>query len=243
MRVAVRRLRAFLKAAEDAFEPEWREDLRARLRWLGGELGPARDLDVLTGRLRDEAKSLDGPESRACGRLVDTLEKEREQARSALIAALRSDPYFELLDDLEEAARAPRITEDVRLTELAAKAFRKLRKQAVKLNPGSADEELHEVRKTGKKARYAAELAEPVAGKPAARVVKQAKAFQDVIGEHQDAVVAEERLRELAAKRSGSSLLAAGRLIERERTRRAEARAAVPKAWRRLEKAGRAAWS
>jgi len=56
-------------------------------------------------------------------------------------------------------------------------------------------------------------------------------------------VVAEERLRELAATRSGSSLLAAGRLIERERARRAAARAAYPKAWRRLEKAGKSAWS
>ena len=243
MRVAVRRLRAFLKTAEDALEPEWRDDLRARLKWLGGELGPVRDLDVLTDRLRDEATSLDEPEARATGRLVDALEKDRQQARSAMVAALRSDPYYELLDDLEDAARAPHISGDVDLAGLAAKAFRKLRKQAKEITAESDDAALHEVRKTAKKARYAAELAEPVAGKRAARFVKQAKAFQDVVGEHQDAVVAEERLRELAATRSGSSLLAAGRLIERERTRRAEARAAFPKAWRRLEKAGKAAWS
>ena len=243
MRVAVRRLLAFLKTAEDALEPEWRDDLRARLKWLGGELGPVRDLDVLTDRLRDEATSLDEPEARATGRLVDGLEKDRQQARSAMVASLRSDPYYELLDDLEEAARTPRITGDVELTDLAAKAFRKLRKQANEITAESDDAALHEVRKTAKKARYAAELAGPVAGKRAARFVKQAKAFQDVVGEHQDAVVAEERLRELAATRSGSSLLAAGRLIERERTRRAEARAAYPKAWRRLEKAGKAAWA
>ena len=159
-----------------------------------------------------------------------------------MIAALRSDPYYELLDDLENAARAPRITGDVELAGLATKASRKLRKQANEITAESDDAALHEVRKTAKKARYAAELAEPVAGKRAARFVKQAKAFQDVVGEHQDAVVAEERLRELAATRSGSPLLAAGRLIERERTRRAEARG-FPKAWRRLEKAGKAAWS
>ena len=163
--------------------------------------------------------------------------------RDALIAALRSDPYFELLDDLEEAARAPRITEDVRLTELAAKAFRKLRKQAVKLNPGSADEELHEVRKTGKKARYAAELAEPVAGKPAARVVKQAKAFQDVIGEHQDAVVAEERLRALARGVGPRPALVVGRLVERQATRREGSLDALPKAWKRLERSGKRAFA
>ena len=47
-------MRAFLKTVEDALEPEWRDDLRTRLKWLGGELGPVRDLDVLTDRLRDE---------------------------------------------------------------------------------------------------------------------------------------------------------------------------------------------
>jgi CHAD domain-containing protein len=160
-----------------------------------------------------------------------------------MIAALRSDPYYELLDDLEEAARSPRITGDVDLTALARQAFRKLRKQAGKITPDSSDEALHEARKTGKRARYAAELAQPVAGKPAARFVKQAKAFQDVVGDHQDAVVAEERLRELVSTRGGAAVLAAGRLIERERARRVEARAAFPKAWRRLEKAGKAAWA
>ena len=93
----------------------------------------------------------------------------------------------------------PRITGDVEPAGLATKAFRKLRKQANEITAESDDAALHEVRKTAKKARYAAELAEPVAGKRAARFVKQAKAFQDVVGEHQDAVVAEERLRELAA--------------------------------------------
>ena len=57
-----------------------------------------------------------------------------------------------------------------------------------------------------------------------------------MLGEHQDAVVAEARLRELAARRPAQAL-AAGRLIERERARRADARAAWRKAWQRLERA------
>ena len=162
MRVAVRRLRAFLKTAEDALEPDWRDDLRARLKWLGGELGPARDLDVLTDRLRDEARDFEQPEAGAATRLVRALEHDRQEARSAMTAALRSDPYFELLDDLESAARSPRIVGEVETETLAAKAFRTLRKEARRIDDDSADEELHEVRKTAKKARYAAELAEPV---------------------------------------------------------------------------------
>ncbi len=243
MRVAIRRLRAYLKTAEDALEPEWRDDLRARLKWLGGELGPVRDLDVLTERLREEAEDFEQPEAGAATRLVRALERERQEARSAMLAALRSDPYFELLDDLEDAARSPRLLGEMETEALAAKAFRKLRKQAKRVDDSSPDDELHEVRKTGKKARYAAELAEPVAGKRSGRFVKAAKRFQDVVGDHQDAVVAEGRIRAISSGRSGASVLAAGRLIERERARQAAARERFGRAWRQLEKAGKAAWS
>ena len=46
-RVATRRLRAFLRAGRELLDPAWAETLRTELRWLGGELGPSRDLDVL----------------------------------------------------------------------------------------------------------------------------------------------------------------------------------------------------
>jgi CHAD domain-containing protein len=112
------------------------------------------------------------------------------------------------------------------------------------LPPDPADDELHAVRIRGKRARYAAELAEGAVGKPARRFVQDAKRFQDVVGEHQDAVVAEERIRELLS-RTGSpqAHLAAGRLIERERLRRREMRAAFPKAWSALETSGKKAWA
>ena len=82
-------------------------------------------------------------------------------------------------------------------------------------------------------------------GKPARRFVQDAKRFQDVVvGEHQDAVVAEKRIRDLL-NRTGSpqAHLAAGRLIERERSRRREARAAFADAWGYLEKSGKKAWA
>jgi len=86
------------------------------------------------------------------------------------------------------------------------------------------------VRKKGKRARYAAELA----GRK--KFVKRAKKLQDVLGEHQDAVVAAARLRELAAEAEPEHALAAGRLVERETGNRAEARKHWPKAWKKLRK-------
>ena len=66
--------------------------------------------------------------------------------------------------------------------------------------------------------------------------MRRAKKLQDVLGEHQDAVIASERLRELASAAAPGQALAAGRLVEREEERRVAARAAWPKAWKRLRK-------
>jgi CHAD domain-containing protein len=74
------------------------------------------------------------------------------------------------------------------------------------------------------------------------RVVRRAKEFQDVVGEHQDAVVAEQRLRDLAA-RVPESALTLGVLIERERERRVRMRGGLPKSWKRLERAAAKAWT
>jgi CHAD domain-containing protein len=94
----------------------------------------------------------------------------------------------------------------------------------------------------GKRARYAGELAELKVGRRASRFIERAKRLQDVVGEHQDAVVAEERLRGLAAE-GGPTAFVAGRLAERQRLRREAARAALPRVWKQLRRAGRKAWA
>ena len=113
------------------------------------------------------------------------------------------------------------------LKELVAFIGRVLTQVRSKLPEEPSNEELHAVRKKGKRARYAAELA----GRD--KLVKRAKKLQDVLGEHQDAVVAAERLRELAVGAAPEQALVAGRLVECEEERRLEARAAWPKAWRK----------
>jgi CHAD domain-containing protein len=244
LRVAARRARAVLRAARPVLDAEWSEPLRAELKWLGGSLGPLRDLDVLLVRLRSQIAELDEPEQTAAAALVEALESERAAAQALAAEALGSDRYFRLLDALEAAARGPRVRRgEVSLEKLAAKEFKRLRKAAEQLEPGSTDDELHRVRILGKRARYAAELAEPEAGKPARRVVARAKSFQDVLGAHQDAIVAEARLRGLLAEQTTSgAAFAAGRLVELERARRRDARAELPNVWRELDREARKAW-
>jgi CHAD domain-containing protein len=80
-------------------------------------------------------------------------------------------------------------------------------------------------------------------GKAGDRFLRRAKVVQDVIGEHQDACVAEERIRELAVSGGASAALAAGRLIERQQARKRAARGALPDSWRALARAGRATFA
>ena len=70
---------------------------------------------------------------------------------------------------------------------------------AAGLGPGGDDEELHKARKAGKRARYAAELAHPVLGKKTKNSVKRYQDLQDILGDHQDGVVAADLLRRIAA--------------------------------------------
>jgi CHAD domain-containing protein len=94
-----------------------------------------------------------------------------------------------------------------------------------------------------KRARYAAELAQPVAGKPARRFIERAKDLQDLLGDHQDAVTAQARLKTLADSLGDPAVsLVAGRLLERQVARRSRLLERFPKKWRKLDKRGRKLW-
>jgi CHAD domain-containing protein len=243
MRVATRRARAALRTASGVLEQEREEKLRAELAWLGGVLGDVRDLDVLIAHLRAEADSLEPAERNALKPVFGRLTAERRKARTALLRALKGARYRRLVDDLAEAVGEPMPNGRVKLDKRAGKEFERLVKAMRTLPSEPTDEELHRVRKLGKQARYAAELTAPLAPRKTATFVKRAKAFQDVTGEHQDAAVAEEKLRELVGDESAAASFAAGQLAERERARRASARERLPKAWKDLERAGEQAWS
>ena len=244
-RVATRRLRAILRAAGPLLDPGWASELREELKWLGGVLGPVRDLDVLLEHLEHARAELLGDERAASAELVAKLVAERADARAAMLEALASERYVALLDRLEAAAREPRILAGTTtLADLAAREFGRLEKAGAGVKADSSDDALHELRIRAKRARYAAELAEASVGKRATRFVERAKLFQDVVGEHQDAVVAEERIRGLCGTvKDARVAFAAGRLVERQQARRRLSREAFPPAWQKLQRSGRRAWA
>jgi CHAD domain-containing protein len=234
-RVATRRLRSLLRSTRgQVVDRERSERLRVELRWLAGVLGEVRDRDVLISHLVDELATIE--EAGAFGAILALLDGEREDARKEVLAALEGRRYRALLQELE---RPPGLRSGERLETAAATDYARLRKAVNRLRKEPTDEELHQVRIKAKRARYSAETlgTEP-------RFVDRAKDVQDLLGEHQDAAIAEERVRELAAqvRGTGRTALVAGRLIERQRARRATARAAWPEAWTRLRAAGDYAW-
>jgi CHAD domain-containing protein/adenylate cyclase class IV len=220
LRVATRRSRALIRATRSTLGDRL-EPLSSELKWLGGALGPVRDLDVLLARLRREVAALDV--DRAAGEsIVADLEAERDAHRIELLAALDSDRYLRLFDTFVSAIDS--IPQELAGTaqSLARSELGRFEKAAAAVPVEPSDDELHALRIHAKRARYTAELAALTGRKRVVRYLEAVVAAQDLIGEHQDAVVAEERLRALSAPERA---LAAGRLIELERGRRRNARA------------------
>lgn len=220
LRVAVRRLRALLRAARTLIEDARAEALRADLGELGRALGPARDADVFLAYLRDETEGIEGA---GVEPLLARVERERLTAYEAARAALDDPAFARLLQELD-AFSASVVVRDGGANGLVGTEFRKLRKA---MRDVTSDDALHEARIKAKRVRYAAEASGDEA------VVAAAKRFQDIVGEHQDAVVAEQRLRELSEPETAALV---EKLIQRQAKRRRRARKKTPDAWRKLKK-------
>jgi CHAD domain-containing protein len=236
LRVATRRLRAFLRAGRGLLDRSWSEPLRDELGWLGKALGPARDLDVLVDRLAADSAGL-GEGAAAASGLLRVLDAERAEARVTVVAALSSDRYLALLDRLEHVAAPEPSGAETPLRDVWRAEWRRARKAFAALDRTSSDARLHAGRLDVKRTRYAAELAAHELGKRGRAFVASAKELQDVLGEHQDAVVAEARIR--AWEAAGGDAGAASLLAGRERERRQATRDAWPAAWKALRRAAK----
>ena len=244
LRVAARRLRSVLRTAAPLLDRAWVDEIRSELAWLGGELGPARDLDVLIADLRREADELDPADGDALSPLFEKLDDARDAARERVLEATRSDRYVALLRSIEAAAAGPPARGDGSLRREVKEEFKQLRKAMRRVEKEPSDESIHQARIRGKRARYATELLEDELGRPGARLLAAAKEFQDAAGEHQDSVVAEARLRELLrGVRAQRTAFAAGLLVGRQRERRRASAEALRKAWRRYEQAAEKVWA
>lgn len=205
MRVAARRLRSGLKTFQPLVDREWADGLRAELKWAAGELGHARDTEVLLERLDAHANELGEREAFLIRSVMDPVLRRRLQgARSHALTAMRSERHAALLVALVDAAAQPRFTPAADLScrevmpDLVSKSWKRLARSVRDLELVGPSESWHQARIAAKRARYAAGAVEPVFGVPADRLEKALSQVTDVLGEHQDACVAQDVIREIA---------------------------------------------
>ncbi|MBV8650524.1 MAG: CHAD domain-containing protein, partial [Alphaproteobacteria bacterium] len=167
MRVGLRRLRAAMSVFKELLEGPQTEAVKAELKWLTEQLGPARDTDVL---IEESVAPLRKAEEgkREIGVLETDLRKRRESGFEKARAAIESDRYRKLVlrtglwllagewsrteDPLSEARRKrpARAFAAEALTQRHKKIVKKVRKLE-----GLDGRQLHKLRIAVKKLRYA----------------------------------------------------------------------------------------
>jgi CHAD domain-containing protein len=254
MRVAIRRLRSALRSFGALLDKEWVDGLLDELRWLGGVLGAARDIEVLRDRLLAAAAELP-PQAKpdaVAAKLAEVCGKQYRAAFDEVSAALASERYVTLADRLVDAATYPRATDAGRrpsavvLPPAIRGGWATMRRRAAAVtrrhaHPEAAD--YHRLRIAAKRLRYLCDSAAPALGPKAAKLSAQAARVQDVLGEHHDAVVAAAYIADVAVQpRAGNLGFGLGLLFSREEARSARAAAEFAAIWPDVIKAKRRRW-
>ena len=238
MRVAFRRLRSDLRTLGDAVDPGWHAIVEPPMRSVAEALGTARDLDVLVAWLR-----VDLVHNPALGSDVrQRLERQRRRAHAALREELDDRRYVDLRGELDVAAAMTPLgpsamrPADPGLSARVLEAWRRLERRANALGPGSPDAEFHRARLAAKRCRYACDMAARVLAEPRAskaeRLSAKVAGLQGVLGELQDAAMAERALREAISERTApGDAYEVGRLSERAQARAESARREFLELW------------
>ena len=250
MRVSIRRLRTALRLGKAALPASQLASLARELRWLGGELGRVRDLDVQLATADWHRRRLDAAARGPIDGYRRALRQQREAALAALHAALGGARHTRLLLALERAAAAPRKppTGDA-ATPIPRAGRRAIKRAANKVLEGGnavgelpSTDELHGLRIRAKRLRYLLEALEPITGKHGRRLTRQLTRLQDVLGRFNDSIVAAATVRAYRnglpdrvpqATRDGLTAI-----VDAELRRAGAAQAQFHRAWRRFSEKG-----
>lgn len=234
MRTAARRLRSALSTYRSLLRADEIDPVIGELRWLGAELGRARDLAALCERLDavTGATALEPGTGRVLEELEFELRSRYRQAHVAVLDALDGRRGGELRVVLHAMAEHVPLTDEAErcgpdeIERLVGRTVRRVRKRAAvhaALAPGDPgrDVTLHAVRNAAKRSRHAAELAAPTLGKRVGRLGRRMHDLQDVLGEWHDATIFGRLLHDVGevATATNASAFTIGVLYEREQER------------------------
>ena len=181
---------------------------------------------MLLDRLQTEVAEL-GVDRKGGELIVAMLQEAREEARDVLLAGLGSPRYMGC--SRRSRLRCLRSRHSTRTMSWRRSARRRSRSCGSTPSGSATSRPTRTARAAairGKRARYAAELAGLDGDGRIRRFVRPCGSCRTSLGEHQDAVVAEERIRSVSHRFSTAT--AAGRLIEREHERRRAGARAYP---------------
>ena len=234
-RVASRRTRAALAVFAGALPVRARR-FREEFRWVASVLGRVRDLDVQLSELDRWERNLSPADRPTLEVMRTALLEERKDAEAAMISALDSSRYDRLIRDFTTFLRRGPLRRSAAsqaailalAPEIVSSRYRKLRRAATAIHRGSVPEDYHALRIRTKRLRYALEFFVPVYGAPTKRLIDRLIKLQDLLGDHQDANVALQRLRFLVdsvgPELPPSTVFAMGRIAERNVARAEELR-------------------
>ncbi|NNM83521.1 MAG: CYTH and CHAD domain-containing protein [Burkholderiales bacterium] len=202
MRVGVRRMRSAFSIFSRHFGKEAFLEVVSGLRWLGGELGPARNWDVF---LQETLPSVESalPEQ-DFSILRERAQSIREKNRNRAICAVASPKYQSLLLKLGALLCRIEQAEPLAVEEFANEILSRRCRNFERAGKGIASLdhlELHALRIEGKKLRYAAEFFIALHPSRSSRnFLSTIGAMQDALGAINDAATTGHLLDELAGE-------------------------------------------
>ena len=231
LRVGVRRLRSCLSLARRWVPPPALGHLEDDLRWLGGALAPARDLDVFVHETLPAMRTASRHAAAGAAAIEQALAPLETHARSRLLAARRaaleavaSMRFHRLALAVGALAATPSLGAPPGSAEAAALAapatafaarilarrHRKFAKRVARL-AAMPPPERHRMRILAKRLRYATEFFAPLFPGRRTRAYRKALAeLQDVLGKLNDAAVAAALAAELGDPASPGAAMFAG---------------------------------
>ena len=240
-RVAMRRVRAALRAFKRVLPYDKRKAFNGEFRWFQQRLAPARDWQVFLGETLPRVASAARGRDEAVERLRRVARRESRRAVRDAAACLESRRYARLLlqferwiASLEKEAGSRALGEPVK--PFAVGVLRRTWRYFLEdTRPLSRipDEDLHEIRKRGKKARYATQFFSSLwSGPDVLPFMKLMGRFQDSLGKTNDAIVARHILAAVRPGRIDPSVISLAQEWSQARVRKC-LRTAQPQ-WRRL---------
>lgn len=207
-RVAVRRTRSALSQMKAVVPEPLLAKMKDDFRWLGQVTGPTRDLDVYLLAFEDYQADLPPQMAQDLVPLRQFLKTTQRREHKALVRALGSRRYRSLVDtwgqwltDDDAVANAGDLTIKALADARIWKVYRALLAEGRAITPESPADALHELRKTCKKLRYLLEFFESLYPPGEVRdLIKSLKAFQQLLGDHQDCEVQAETLLDLGER-------------------------------------------